>query len=66
MPFAKTLGVVFDRAAKDEVRGHLAWAPELCTSGGLLHGGVLMSLADNTGALCRVPEPARGRGHNHH
>jgi 1,4-dihydroxy-2-naphthoyl-CoA hydrolase len=42
MPFAKTLGVVFDVAGKDEVRAHLAWAPELCTSGGLLHGGVLM------------------------
>ncbi len=62
MPFAKTLGVVFDRAAKDEVRGHLAWAPELCTSGGLLHGGVLMSLADSTGALCAFLNLPEGAG----
>ena len=29
----------------------LAWAPHLCTAGGIMHGGVLMSLADSAGAL---------------
>jgi uncharacterized protein (TIGR00369 family) len=29
----------------------LPWAPKLCTAGGILHGGALMSLADTTGAL---------------
>lgn len=61
MPFARTLGVVFDRAAKDEVQAHLDWAPSLCTSGDLLHGGALMSLADSTGAACaffNLPEGA--------
>jgi 1,4-dihydroxy-2-naphthoyl-CoA hydrolase len=61
MPFAKTLGVVFDVAGQDEVRARLAWAPGLCTSGGLLHGGALMSLADSTGAACaffNLPEGA--------
>jgi 1,4-dihydroxy-2-naphthoyl-CoA hydrolase len=62
MPFAKTLGVVFDVAGKDEVRAHLAWAPELCTSGGLLHGGVLMSLADSTGAACAFLNLPEGAG----
>jgi uncharacterized protein (TIGR00369 family) len=62
MPFAKTLGVVFDHAAKDEVRAHVAWAPELCTTGGLLHGGVLMSLADSTGAACAFLNLPEGAG----
>jgi uncharacterized protein (TIGR00369 family) len=62
MPFAKTLGVVFDHAAKDEVRAHVSWAPELCTSGGLLHGGVLMSLADSTGAACAFLNLPEGAG----
>jgi 1,4-dihydroxy-2-naphthoyl-CoA hydrolase len=62
MPFAKTLGVVFDHAAKDRVCAHAAWAPELCTSGGLLHGGVLMSLADSTGAVCAFLNLPEGAG----
>ena len=52
MPFAEGLGVEVDAAAKEEVRGRLAWSPERCTAGGLLHGGALMSLADSLGALC--------------
>ena len=51
MPFARHLGVVVDEASADRVVVRLAWAPELCTSGGLMHGGVLMSLADTAGAL---------------
>jgi uncharacterized protein (TIGR00369 family) len=62
MPFAKTLGVVFDVADRDEVRAHLTWTPELCTSGGLLHGGVLMSLADSTGAACAFLNLPEGAG----
>jgi uncharacterized protein (TIGR00369 family) len=61
MPFTKLLGVRFAAAGKDEVRAHLDWAPELCTSGGVLHGGALMSLADSTGAACayfNLPEGA--------
>jgi len=52
MPFAAGLGIVLDAAAAGEVRGRLAWAPGLCTSGGLLHGGVLMALADSLGGIC--------------
>lgn len=29
----------------------LTWAPHLCTAGGIMHGGVLMSLADTAGAI---------------
>jgi 1,4-dihydroxy-2-naphthoyl-CoA hydrolase len=52
MPFTAGLGVVLDAAQPDEVRGRLAWAPELCTTGGLLHGGALMALADSLGGIC--------------
>ena len=51
MPFAQHLGLVVEEAGPDKVIARLAWAPHLCTSGGVMHGGVLMSLADSTGAL---------------
>lgn len=52
MPFAAATGISLDAAAPEEVRGRLAWAPERCTAGGLLHGGALMTLADSVGAVC--------------
>lgn len=51
MPFAQRLGVVLDEASADRVVARLDWAPDLCTTAGLMHGGVLMSLADSVGAL---------------
>ena len=51
MPFAQHLGLVVDEAGPDRVIARLAWAPHLCTTGGIMHGGVLMSLADTVGAL---------------
>jgi putative phosphoribosyl transferase len=62
MPFTAGLGVVLDAAQPDEVRGRLAWTPELCTTGGLLHGGALMALADSLGGICaylNLPSGAR-------
>jgi uncharacterized protein (TIGR00369 family) len=41
----------------------LDWAESLCTSGGLLHGGALMALADSAGgasAFLNLPEGATG------
>jgi uncharacterized protein (TIGR00369 family) len=52
LPFARTLGVVIESAEPSAVTGILEWAPELCTTGGALHGGALMGLADNLGGLC--------------
>ena len=63
MPFARTLGIAFTRYAPDEVRARLAWAPELCTAGGVLHGGSIMALADSTGGACaflNLPEHSGG------
>jgi len=51
MPFAGHLGLVLDEADASRVVIRLDWAPNLCTSGGVMHGGVLMSLADTAGAL---------------
>lgn len=52
MPFAVTLGIELDAAAAGEVQGRLAWSPQRCTAGGILHGGVLMALADSLGGIC--------------
>jgi uncharacterized protein (TIGR00369 family) len=63
MPFTELLGIQISAYEPDEVRATLAWAPELCTSGGILHGGVLMALADSLGgavALVNLPEGATG------
>jgi len=61
MPLGTTLGIrTF--GGPDEVEATIAWAPELCTSGGVLHGGVLMTLADTAGAVCAFLNlPAGGR-----
>ena len=52
MPFAVAVGITIDAAAKEEVRGRLPWAPERCTTAGLMHGGAVMTLADSLGAVC--------------
>ena len=63
MPFTKTLGISVMTYTAEEVRARLAWDARLCTAGGVLHGGVLMSLADSTGAACaflNLPAGASG------
>lgn len=52
VPFTRMLGMELVSASAEEVVGRLAWREELCTMGGALHGGALMSLADNLGGLC--------------
>jgi 1,4-dihydroxy-2-naphthoyl-CoA hydrolase len=51
MPFAADLGITLEEASPDRVVAVLPWAPRLCTAGGILHGGALMTLADSAGAL---------------
>src|SRR5947209_3180131 len=46
LPFAVTLGIELLEAGPDGVRGRLEWAAEHTTTGGLMHGGAIMSLAD--------------------
>lgn len=51
MPFAAQIGMILDEASPERVVARLEWAEQLCTSGGLMHGGALMSLADSAVAL---------------
>jgi uncharacterized protein (TIGR00369 family) len=63
MPYCATLGVRAERYAADQVALALDWAPGLCTTNGILHGGVIMSLADAAGGACamlNLPEGASG------
>ena len=63
MPLAATLGISVSRFEAAEVRASLPWAPGLCTSGGALHGGVIMALADSAGGACaylNLPAGAQG------
>jgi 1,4-dihydroxy-2-naphthoyl-CoA hydrolase len=63
VPFAAVLGIEVVTNRPDEVRARVAWQPERCTTGGVLHGGVIMSLADSTGASCafqNLPGDAAG------
>lgn len=62
MPYTATLGVQVLSARRDEVRSRLAWSDSLTTSGGLLHGGALMSLADANGGLCAFLNLPPGAG----
>ncbi|HKA87313.1 MAG TPA: PaaI family thioesterase [Haliangiales bacterium] len=52
MPFARLVGLAVERAAPEEVVGTLDWSPERCTTGGVLHGGAIVTLADTVGAIC--------------
>jgi uncharacterized protein (TIGR00369 family) len=61
MPFADRLGLRLGEATPERVTGTLDWAEDLCTAGGVLHGGVVMAAADSLGALCaflNLPEGA--------
>ncbi len=61
MPFAAQLGMTLTEASQERVVAELPWAPRLCTAGGVMHGGALMSLADTAGALAAflgLPEGA--------
>jgi uncharacterized protein (TIGR00369 family) len=63
IPFAAAIGIELLEAAPELVVSRLEWAPERCTTGGVMHGGALMALADNGGGVCaflNLPEGAIG------
>ena len=51
MPFAAHLGIQLQEASPQRAVATIDHAPPLCTAGGVMHGGVLMALADSLGAL---------------
>jgi 1,4-dihydroxy-2-naphthoyl-CoA hydrolase len=63
MPLCETLGVRAEGYGPNEVVLSLDWVPAFCTSHGVLHGGVIMALADSAGAACallNLPDGASG------
>ena len=52
MPLAVTLGIEIASASPEEVVGRIRWRDDLCTAGGVMHGGALMAFADTLGAVC--------------
>jgi uncharacterized protein (TIGR00369 family) len=61
MPFVGAVGIEITAASPEHVDGRLEWAPERCTSAGVLHGGAIMTLADTLGGICaflNLPEGA--------
>jgi len=51
MPFANLMGVEITAREKTRVAGRLSVREDLCTSGGILHGGAYMAFADSLGAI---------------
>lgn len=63
MPFAKLMGVTVTAASPELVEGHITVRDDLCTAGGIMHGGAIMAFADALGAVGAVaclPEGAKG------
>ena len=52
MPLCAMLGITGREFDAESIVLALEWQPELCTSNGVLHGGVIMTLADSAGAGC--------------
>lgn len=63
MPLCATLGVRAAAFDAERCELELAWRDDLCTTAGVLHGGVLMALADSAGAAVafrNLPEGTAG------
>ena len=51
MPFSALMGVEIVTREKTRVVGRMTVRDDLCTSGGILHGGAYMAFADALGAV---------------
>jgi 1,4-dihydroxy-2-naphthoyl-CoA hydrolase len=63
LPFALLLGIEFISAEGDSLVARMLIRPELCTIGGIAHGGAIMSFADTLGAAAAfisLPVDAKG------
>ena len=63
MPLCARLDMHTVSAGPERIVLAIDWDESLCTSGGALHGGVLMALADSAGGYCaflNLPEGAAG------
>ena len=63
MPLCALLGIEATEASAERIVLTMEWRPDLCTTGGLVHGGAMMALADAAGGACayfNLPEGATG------
>jgi len=60
MPFSNLMGVEIVERSKARVVGRLMVRDDLCTAGGILHGGAFMAFADALGAIGGVMNLAPG------
>jgi 1,4-dihydroxy-2-naphthoyl-CoA hydrolase len=59
--FPGLMGVRLLEVSQERVVAELAVRPDLCTAGGILHGGALMAFADTLGAVGTVMNLPRGK-----
>ena len=59
--FPGLMGVRLTEVAPDRVAAEMQVRPDLCTAGGILHGGAYMAFADTLGAVGTVVNLAAGR-----
>jgi 1,4-dihydroxy-2-naphthoyl-CoA hydrolase len=63
LPFAQLLGIEFISAEADSLAARMLIRPDLCTIGGIAHGGAIMSFADTLGAAAAfINLPAEAKG----
>ena len=62
MPLGRTLNMTLVSAAPDEVVVSMPWSADLTTTGGALHGGAVMALADGAGGTCAFLNLPPGAG----
>ena len=60
--FPGSMGVRLVSVAQDRVVAELDVRPDLCTSGGILHGGASMAFADTLGAVGTLVNLPEGKG----
>src|SRR6478735_1081952 len=63
LPFAQLLGIEFISAEANALAARMLIRPDLCTIGGIAHGGAIMSFADTLGAAAafiNLPADAKG------
>jgi len=51
MPFSRVLGLTLTESSPERIAGELTVTEPLCTTGRIMHGGAVMTLADTLGAI---------------
>lgn len=62
MPFTHLVGLKVTEAEPDRIVGEVTVRQELCTTGRIMHGGAVMTIADSLGAIgayMNIPEEAK-------